>query len=224
MSENTNTAAATAAPAPASSTVPLSVEEYQRLRSLEKQIDEFQKLQQTALEAKEAERLRLLAEKGQVEEALAQQRMAWERKHSEALNRYSELERQVHAERTATAIAEALHGRTFVGDTAEQRGAAAAMVRRLLQDDFETARDAAGALVVREKQTGRPAAEVLRERLDSPQFAIFFAPSSRGGAGADASRPSPNAQPGQPGSLSAIAAEWWNRQTQYQSFGLRPKA
>ena len=73
---------AVAAPrdAQAPPTIPLSVEEYQRLRSLEKQLDNFQRLQQSALDAKEAERLRLLAEKGQVEEALAQQRTAWEQK------------------------------------------------------------------------------------------------------------------------------------------------
>jgi hypothetical protein len=210
-------------PPPAPPTVPLSAEEYQRLRSLEKQLEEFQKLQQSALEAKEAERLRLLAEKGQIEEALAQQRTAWEQKHAYVLSRYSHLENQVHTERKNMAIVEAFHGRTFVGETAEQRNATAAMVRRLLEDDFETTRDASGTLVVREKLTGRPVADVLRERLDSRQFAIFFAPSSRGGSGADGSRPPAGPQMGQPGSLDAIVANWRNKQTQYQSFGLRPK-
>jgi hypothetical protein len=205
-------------------TIPLTVEEYQRLRSLEKQLEEFQKIQQSALEAKEAERLRALAEKGQIEEALAQQRKAWEQKHAEAVSRYGQLEQQIHAERKNTAIAEAFHGRSFIGETPEQRATTAAMVRRLLHDDFETTRDASGSLVVREKVSGRPAAEVLRERLDSPQFAIFFAPSSRGGSGSDGTRSPANPQPIQPGSLEAIASEWRNRQTQYQSFGLHPKS
>ena len=169
--------------------------------------------QQSALEAKEAERLRALAEKGQIEEALAQQRKAWEQKHAEAVSRYTQLEQQVHAERKNSAIAEAFHGRTFVGETPEQKAATAAMVRRLLQDDFETTRDASGALVVREKVSGRPAAEVLRERLDSPQFAIFFAPSSRGGSGTEGTRPPASLQPTQPGSLEAIVSDWRNRQT-----------
>jgi len=202
-------------------TVPLTIEEYHRLRSLEKQLEEFQKGQQAALESKEAERLRALAEKGQIEEALDQQRKSWEQKHAEALSRYTQLEQQVHAERKNTAIMEGFHGRSFVGETPEQKAAAAAMVRRLLQDDFETTRDASGALVVREKISGRPAAEVLRERLDSSQFAIFFAPSSRGGAGTDGTRPPPSPQSTQPGSLDAIVADWRNRQSQYQSFGLR---
>jgi hypothetical protein len=205
-------------------TIPLTVEEYQRLRSLEKQLEEVQRLQQSTLEVKEAERLRALAEKGQIEEALAQQRKTWEQKHAEAVSRYSQLEQQVHSERKNTAIAEAFHGRSFVGETPDQRGATAAMVRRLLQDDFETTRDASGALVVRDKVSGRPAAEVLHERLDSPQFAIFFAPSSRGGSGSDGTRPPANPQPTQPGSLEAIVSDWRNRQTQYQSFGLHPKS
>jgi hypothetical protein len=204
-------------------TVPLSVEEYQRLRLLEKQLEEFQKVQQATIDAKEAERLRVLAEKGQIEEALAQQRSAWEQKHAEALSRYTQLEQQVYSERKNTAISEAFAGRAFVGDTAEQRATTAAMVRRLLQDDFETTRDGAGTLVVRDKVSGRPAAEVLRERLSTPQFAIFFAPSSRGGSGSDGSRPPANPLPSQPGSLEAIVSDWRNRQTQYQAFGLRPR-
>lgn len=164
----------------------------------------------------------MLAEKGQVEEALTQQRKSWEQKHAEALNRYSQLEQQVNAERKNSAIAEAFHGRAFVGETPKARAATAVMVRRLLADEFETTRDGSGALMVREKVSGRPATEVLRERLDSPQFAIFFAPSSRGGSGSDATRPPAGPSLTQPGSLDSIVSEWRNRQNQYQAFGLRP--
>ncbi len=209
---------------PLPSTIPLTVEEYQRLRALEKQLEEFQRVQQAAIEAKEAERLRALAEKGQIEEALAQQRKAWEAKHAEALSRYAQLEQQIHDERKNAALSEAFHGRSFVGETPDQRSATAAMVRRLIQEDFETTRDPSGALVVREKQSGRPAADVLRERLESPAFAIFFAPSSRGGAGSDGTRPPASPHSAPPGSLDSIVSEWRNRQSQYQSFGLHPKA
>jgi hypothetical protein len=214
-------AGAPGGPPPASS-VALPVEEYQRLRSLEKQLEEFQKQQQAALEMKETERLRALAEKGQIEEALSQQRKAWEQKHAEALARSAQLEQQIHAERTSAAITEALQGRAFVGDSPEQRAATAAMVRRLLLDEFETVRDSSGALVVREKTTGRPAAEALRERLNSPQFGIFFAPSSRGGSGSEGSWLPANSPPTPPGSLGAIVTDWRNRQSKYQSFGLHP--
>jgi hypothetical protein len=209
-------AAANAAPAPA----PLSAEEQQRLRTLESQLKEYQRLQEATLEQKENERLRALAEKGQIEEALRQQRQAWEQKHADALSKYSSLERQVYEERKTAAIAEAFHGRAFVGDSPEQRSSAAAMVRRLLQDEFETVRDASGALVVRDKVSGRSAAEAIRERLDSPQFAIFFAPSSRGGSGSDGTRPPALPHSVQPGSLESIANQWRDRHHEYQSFGL----
>lgn len=223
MNEPANGNAKSSASAPASpEVVSLTAEEHQRLRSLESQLKEYQRLQEAAIEAKEAERLRALAEKGNVEEALAQQRAAWERKHAEAEARYAGLERQILDERKAAAIAEAFHGRAFVGETAEQKAAAAEMVRRLLRDEFETVREPSGALVVRDKATGRPAAEAIAERLDSPQYAIFFAPSARGGAGTDGSRPFAAPAPAKPGSLEAIANQWRDRQNQYQSFGLHP--
>ncbi|MGC8642196.1 MAG: hypothetical protein ACP5XB_20220 [Isosphaeraceae bacterium] len=223
QSDTQNSPAASPDSPPAPTTIPLSVEEYQRLRSLERQIEDFQKLQQATLEAKEADRLRLMAEKGQIEEALDQQRRTWEQKHNEVQNRYNQLEQQVHTERRDRAIIEALHGRSFVGDTPEQRSAKAAMVQRVLRDDFETTRDASGALVVRDKATGRPAADVLRERLDSSEFAFFFTPSSRGGSGADGTRLPASPTLNQPGSLDAIAAVYRNKLSQHQSFGLRPK-
>lgn len=225
MSEPTNgnpRASSSETSSSSSDVVSLTAEEYRRLQSLESQLREHQRLQEATVEAKEAERLRALAEKGNVEEALAQQREAWERKHAEAQARYASLERQVFGERKAAAIAEAFHGRSFVGETAEQKAAAAAMVRRLLSDEFETVRDSSGALVVREKATGRPATEAIAERLDSPQYAIFFAPSARGGSGTDGARPFAAPAPGKPGSLEAIAHQWRDRQNQYQSFGLHP--
>ncbi|AMV37357.1 hypothetical protein VT85_07980 [Planctomyces sp. SH-PL62] len=211
-------------PGAADSAPPPTAEEHQRLRAMESQLKEYQRLQDAALEMKEKERLRALAEKGQIEEALDQQRKSWEQKHAEAVSRYTLLEQQVFGERKAAAITEACQGRAFVGETAEQRSAAAAMVRRLLQDEFETVREASGALTVRERASGRPASEALRERLESPQFAIFFAPTSRGGAGGDASRPYVAPRGAQPGSLEAIVNQWKDRQNQYQSFGLHPLA
>ena len=96
------------------------------------------------------------------------------------------------------------------------------MVRRLIQDEFETVRDASGVLVVRDRASGRPAAEAIRERLDSPQYAIFFAPSSRGGSGSDGTRPPASPHSLQPGSLESIASQWRDRQTQYKAIGLHP--
>lgn len=169
-------------------TIPLTVEEYQRLRGLESQLGELQKAQAAALEAKQAEVIQALAEKGKVQEALEEQRKQWEAKYGETAAKLTQFEQQVFAERKDATLANAFQGIPFAGATPEDRSNTAAMVRRLLQDDFETARDASGSLVVRDKVSGRPAADVIRERLASPQYAIFLAPTTRGGAGGDGTR------------------------------------
>lgn len=170
-------------------TVPLTVEEYQRLRGVERQLSEFQAAQAKALEEKEQARLQVMAEKGKVQEAFEESRKSWEAKLAEQSAKHAALEELIGNERKAATIAEAFHGREFLGETPEQRASTAAMVRRLLQDEFEVGRDASGVFVVRDKASGRPAAEVIRERLDSPQFALFFRPSTSGGSGTDGTRP-----------------------------------
>lgn len=208
-------------PASAAS-IALSVEEYQRLKGLESQVDELRSARTTELEAKEAERIKALAERGRIEEALSQQRQALEAKLGESAARFAELERQIFDERKNAVIAQAFAGRAFVGDSPERQAEAAMQVRALLESRFETVRDASGALVVRDKASGRPAADVIRETLDSASYAHFFAPSSRGGAGGDATRSSPRPQPPRPGSLDFIAAEFKARQASYGAFGMHP--
>lgn len=205
---------AAASTPPAAQTVTLAAEEVQRLRDLESKWLKD-------VEAKEAQRLQALAEKGQVQEALNQQNQAWQRKQAEAEARFADLERRVLNDRRDAAIADALRGRTFVGDSAERKAEAATMVQQLLANDFEAARNADGTYAVREKATGRPAAEALAERLDSPRFALFQAASSKGGAGAGGDKPpAGSGEEPKPGSLEAIAAAWKERQA--TGIGLGP--
>ncbi len=219
MSEpNRNQAEPSAAPP----MIPLSIEEYQRLRTLESQIEEIRSAKSAELEAKESERIKALADKGRIEEAFNQQRQTLEARLNESNTRYVELERQVFNERKKSMIAEAFAGRTFVGNSPERQAETARQVRSLLEAQFETIRDDSGALFVKDKISGRPAAEVIRESLDSPSFAHFFAPSSQGGAGVDATRSSTNHQPPKPGSLDFIAAEFKARQVKYGAIGLHP--
>src|SRR5437016_1405195 len=98
MPDPTSTSPSTPPPAaapPAASPPPaisLSVDEYQRFRSLETQLGELRSAQQAALDLKEQERLKLLAEKEGAEKALGEQRKSWEAKHAESLTRYTQLE------------------------------------------------------------------------------------------------------------------------------------
>jgi hypothetical protein len=206
----------------AAATISLPVEEYQRLKGLEAQVDELRSARTTDLDAKEAERIKSLAERGRIEEALSRQRQALEAKLGESAARFAELERQIFDERKAAVIAQAFAGRSFVGDGPERQAEAAMQVRALLESRFETVRDASGSLVVRDKASGRAAADVIRETLDSASYAHFFAPSSRGGAGGDATRSAPSPKPPKPGSLDFIAAEFKARQASYGSFGMHP--
>lgn len=212
--------AAAAPPAPESPkpapTISLSVDEYQRFRSLETQLAEVSKAQQAALDAKEQERLKILADKEGAEKALAEQRTSWETKHAEAVAAHSRLEAEIFTERKEGAIAAAFAGRTFAGDTPEQKSFTAGAVRRLLVDELETTRDAAGALHVREKGTGRPAAEVLKEKLDSPQFAVFLSASKTGGTGAGGDKPSlaDPSKPPEPGSIAESVSNFMKARSQ----------
>lgn len=213
------------APPPAP-TIALSVDEFQRYRGLERQFQEFQTARQAELDAKEADRLKAMAEKGEVEKALAEQRKSWEAKHAEAVARHQALESQVFGEHRTATISAALQGREFVGETPEQRAAAAAMVQRLLAEEIEVGRDATTqALIARERGTGIPAQQALAAKLASPSYALFFRATTQGGSGAqgmDAAAPVP--QGAKPGSLDAIVADWQKRQGQYGAMGLRPKS
>jgi len=78
---------------------------------------------------------------------------------------------------------------TFAGETTEDKAETARQLRAILEPQFETSRDATGVIITREKGTGRPATQVLSEAIASKKFAHFFAAQSRGGSGADGTRP-----------------------------------
>lgn len=202
-------------------TIPLTVDEYNRLRGLETQFNEFKTAKQIEIEAKEQERIKALADKGKVDEALEATNKLHADKLTSESKRYADLEREVHAEKKTAVIAQALAGRQFVSaDAAEQ-------VQSILDGKVEVYRDANGKLSVVDKITRRSAAEVLKESLDSPAFAHFLAATSTtGGAGQQGNRASAAQQSEafKPGSLDAIAANYIAVQGQYPSIGMHPRA
>lgn len=204
-------------------TIPLTMDEYNRLRGFERELSDFRRDQAAAMEAKEAERIKALADKGQVEEALSQQRQSWEQKHAEATTRYTQLEQQVFSERMSAVMADTLAGYTFVGETPEEQAATAAFVKRSMVGDLETRRDASGAMVTIEKASGRPAAEAIRERLSQPPYKALIAASSRGGgSGGDGSRPPANAQQLTP--YQQRLEDWKRRQNGADALSLQPRS
>lgn len=163
----------------------LSPDEWQSTQAELAALRTFQTTVKAELEAKEAERVQALAAKGQVQEAFELTRQQNEAKLAEATGKAATLQERWLGERRDNALNEALAGVTFSG--ADPR-ATAAMVRQLLAGEVE-ATLVDGNPVVRHRLTLRPAIDHLRERLASPEFAIFLAPSSRGGSGAGEARP-----------------------------------
>jgi hypothetical protein len=166
------------------------------------------------MEAKEAERLDALAKAGKWEESHEALRKEAENGKREWQSKYEQLDSRVLAKVRDATIAEALNGRSFAGDPVKT----AALVRRLLADEIETSRDAQGNEIVYDRVTRRPAADYLKERLESPDFAIFFTANNRGGAGTDGTRSAGPPTPQQPGSLESIAARY--KQNAATGFGL----
>lgn len=147
---------------------------------------DFKRQQEQDAETKENERLGALALKGQSEEALRLTSERYETKLKDANKRAADVETRWLEEKRSTEVGAALAGRTFVGSDPQET---ARMVRRLLELEIEAVRDAKGDPVVRDKLTMRPASEYLKERLESPAFAVFFAATNRGGSGTDGARP-----------------------------------
>jgi hypothetical protein len=156
------------------------------------------------MEAKEAERLDALAKAGKWQESHEALRKEAESGKREWQSKYEQLDSRVLAKVRDATIAEALNGRSFAGDPVKT----AALVRRLLADEIEASRDAQGNEIVYDRMTRRPAVDYLKERLESPEFSVFFAPNNRGGAGTDGTRSAGSPQPIQPGSVEAIAARY----------------
>ena len=198
--------------------VELPVEEYQRLVSLGSQLAELQRANQAALEAKEQERIKALAEKGQIEQALEALNKTHADKLSAESQRYADLERQVFAEKQSATISQALAGRAFVSPDA------ASQVQEILASKVEVVRDASGNLTAVDKLTRRPAGDVLRELLDSPSFAHFLAPvNPQGGAGQQGNRVQQAKTDTPPDFTQQVANEYIAAQSQWPSFGLKPR-
>jgi len=197
----------------------LPVEEYQRLVSLGSQLAELQRANQAALEAKEQERIKALAEKGQIEQALEALNKTHADKLSAESQRYADLERQVFAEKQSATISQALAGRAFVSPDA------ASQVQEILASKVEVIRDASGHLTAVDKLTRRPAGDVLRELLDSPSFAHFQAPVNPGGGTNQQGGRTPVTKPETPVDFTQqVANEFLTAQAQWPAFGLHPKS
>lgn len=171
----------------------LSVEEYQQFTRASARLAEIEAENRRQAEAKEQERLRIMAEKGQAEQALNTLREAKEVEIRKAEERYATLEQKWLGEKKAVTIAGALDGVKPLSAVAAQQ------MKQLIDLRLIASLDANGQPLVKDAATGRPAAEYIKEAIASGEFDHFLEPGSRGGAGAAGThRPEPARTPVSP--------------------------
>jgi hypothetical protein len=206
-------------------TVPVTVEEFQRLLGIARAHEASQAENAAKLQKAEDARLLALAKAGDQEKALNEQRAAYEQRVAEANSKYQSLEQTLFSADKNSTLASALAGVTFAGETPEDKAETARQLRAILDPQFDTSRDASGQIITREKGTGRPAADVLKEALASKRFAHFFASQARPGSGTDGTRSSATPTNGiVPGSVEWHAEQLKQRTGQFASFGMQPIA
>jgi len=199
--------------------IAISVDEFQRYRDAEVRLARLEAEKAAEVEEKEQERLRAIAERDGAQSALAEQKRiegerykALQDKHDQLLGFLGDRERDA-------VIAQAIAGREFAGATDEERAATARDFIELVKGRFKATRDEAGRWSVRDAETGRNAADVLREVIASKPY--FFAPTHRGGSGSNGSGATPPAQNGGD-SLEAFGAAWRAQNNQNRSRGMHP--
>jgi hypothetical protein len=208
-------------PSPETTYVKVTPESLQHYVQIESKYNELTAQQQRALEEAEAKRLAEMVRRGEAEEALKRQRETMEAKLADSEKRHQELQARLHAERKAVAIADALAGKDFMNP------AAARQVRKLIGDELETTTDASGTILVRQKGTGRPAADFIAEALQGADYAHFLKTTSRGGGGGAGA--TITAAPGPvPGTVTPSSpgeeafALWWQQQEAARVKGYGP--
>jgi hypothetical protein len=202
-------------------------EEWTAQQSRLQALEEYKAQQDQIAELKEAERLRLLAEKGQVEEAFKQMKAMSDKTLQTIQAERDQIRVSWLNEKRVQAVNEALAGRQFVGKDAEARNRTAAAIRKVLELDLEAIIGPDGAPIVRDRATLEPAVEFLRKRLDSPdwEFNGLLAPNKpSGGSGTDGTRPpaTPNTPPPAAMSPEETVKAWQATKQAVPSLGLFP--
>jgi hypothetical protein len=153
--------------------VPLA--DLQQLLNDQREKNRLQQLLQEQRDAAEQARIAEIAKREGAERALAEQKTLYDAKVAEWQQKYNDLTGSLHAEKKAAVIAENLTGYDYTSPEA------ASDVRLILERELETAIDAAGNVTVRQRGTGRPAADFIKDIMATPRMGHFIRAASRGG-------------------------------------------
>lgn len=105
-----------------------------------------------------------------------------------------------------------LLGQRFAGSNDASQAVTADVVTSFIRGRLEGARDAAGKIHIREKGTGRPAAEVIKEVLTGFQYQQFFASDYNGGGGGGGGLPTGGHFPSSNSPYERITQDFLRRQ------------
>lgn len=210
-----------APPAPAPPPVPtvtMSAEDAARLYALRDRLATIETERESERRQREEAAALEQARRGELEQAFNAQRSQWEQRLAEVQTSYLNSE-------TDRTIASAVAGFSFRSPAAAQQ--AQAILRAAVESRLEN-----GRVAVVERGTGRNAADVIRERLGSPDFEHFLAPSGHAGTARPGQSPAAAAAPPAPPAADprlslddAILAEMDRAMASPDAgFGLRPVA
>lgn len=171
--------AADPAKAAAEPTVTITVAQYQAQVERDRKWAEVEAAQAAELAKREDARIKAMAEKGDVEKALAETRSREEKRYRELEEKHTGLLQSLAAKERDIAIGMGVAGRRFVGEDDATRAKAAATFQRIAADKFAAAQDEQGRWVVKDPNTGRPASEVLPELI--AEHSYLFAANTQGG-------------------------------------------
>ena len=170
--------------------IQITTEEYRQSLERDRKLADIEAQRRRDEEAKEAARLKAIAEKGDYERAMTELRTGLEAKAAKEAELRAAAEAKLLDREKDLVIAASLAGTDWRSELAAKDA------MTILRDRFEAATDSAGNVAVVEKSTRRPAAEVLAQWKVSPAADHFVRPTSQGGAGATGSN--------NPGSAPAV--------------------
>jgi hypothetical protein len=160
-----------APPPPAPVGVLLPAEELQRLYAAQRELEDTRAA--AAAQSRAAQEAQLLAEaqRGEVERSFTTFRQQAEQREQQLRATLSESALQI-------AVSQAITGVAWANATAAQHAAI------ILRQRVETVLDSEGRPTVRDRATGRPAVDALRELVAGPDFAMYRAAPHQGGTAA----------------------------------------
>jgi len=193
----------TPAPIQAPGTIALDLTRFQQLTQAEQAWEALRQSQHEAIGKADRERLDALAAKGEAEKILAELRDKSTKAEQDWAAKHAAVESAYHNEKKSAVVGSSLSGVQWVSDEARQQAL------QLLDGQLSVAKNPDGSASVVHRLTGRPAEQVIGELINSPAFAHFQLPKSKGGSGATGGNyPAPNQDEAPVSFEQAVIRQW----------------